>query len=239
MGQQDKTYNYQDLFSEYFFKDDSICGHICPSHVLIFVYAGELIVRTDQQEISIKEGEYTFLCRDSNIILEKKPFQDQLFRSAFMGFSQSFLNEFYSNLNKKRISKKISVSNKSIIEIIKNPYLDSLYISMKSYFEWRKDPIKEVLEIKLTEAVYCLLAIDKQKFSCLFEAIRNTNNCLHSSSKCVLGSIKNITTKCLETAYLKMQDEDRITNIYIEVGYKNVRNTIQLYDNRYGLSLLN
>lgn len=239
MEQQDKTYSYQEIFSEYFFQENTTCSRLFPYHVLIFVYSGELIVRTGQQKTRVREGGYIFLCRDNNIILEKKPFAEQLFRSAFMGFSQSFLNEFYSNLNKKKLPQNITPVTKNIIEIAKNPYLDSLYISMKPYFEWDENPIKKVLEIKLTEAVYCLLAIDKKKFSCLFEAIQNSKKQTVSTSKCILNPAKDLTTRCIETAYLKIQDKDKTTDIYMEVEYKNIRNIIQTYDDRYGLSLLN
>jgi len=235
---RDKTYNYPEIFSEYFFDEDISGKHICPDHVLILVYSGELVVRTAQQEVCVRQGGYIFLCHDINIRLEKKSFNGQPFRSTFMGFSLSFLNEFYSNLNKKKIPKNAGSFKGNIIEISKNPYIESLYISMQHYFQWNAEPIKEVLEIKLTEAVYCLLGIDKRFFLCLFDAIQKTKDNNRCTSEDLLYPCC-ITTKCLETAYLKLQDGDKTTDIYMEVVYKNIRNIIRVYDNQYGFSLLN
>ena len=235
---QDKTYNYPEIFSEYFFHEDISGKHLCPDHVLIFVYSGELIVRSEKREISVRQGGYIFLCHDINIILEKKSLDGQPFRSTFMGFSRSFLNEFYRNLNKKKIPESAGKFNKTIIEITKNPYIESLYISMQAYFQWSADPIKKVLEIKLTEAVYCLLGIDQRFFSCLFDTIQNSKNTTGCISE-YLSYPCCMTTKCMETAYLKLQDGEKTTDIYMEVGYKNVRSIIRVYDNRYGFSLLN
>jgi len=233
---QDKIYNYHKIFSEYFFHEDVAGKHICPDHVLILVYSGELIIRSGSQEVSVTKGEYIFLCHDVNIILEKKSFNGQPFKSTFMGFSRSFLNEFYHNLNKKKIPKNTGNFNKNIVEIAKNPYIESLYISMQPYFQWNTDPIKKVLEIKLTEAVYCLLGIDKRFFSCLFGA--HTKDATLCTSEYILYP-HCTSTKCLETAYLKLQDGDKTTDIYMEVGYKNIRDIIKVYDNQYGFSLLN
>ena len=226
---ESKTYNYQEIFSDYFFKEDTPCKRMCPDHVLIFVYSGELVVRSREEKVCVHQGGYIFLCRDSNIILEKKSFANELFQSIFMGFSQSFLNEFYRNLNKKIIQKNRDRFNKNIIEISKNPYIESLYISMNTYFKWGTTPVKEVLEIKLTEAVYCLLSIDKRFFSCLFTPIKKKKDILYLQD-CTI-------TKCLQTAYLKIQNGDKTTNIYMEVAYSNVRSIIRIYDNSYRFSL--
>lgn len=219
---------------------ENIVGtNVYPDHVLILVYSGELIIRIGEQEIKIKSGDSIFLCWDNKIIFEKKASGGQPFRSVNMGFNQSFLYEFYQNLNKKKIPKRTRCfNNQKIIEISKNTYIESLYISMKHYFNWGEDPIKEVLEIKLTEAVYCLLATDKKFYSYLFDAVQSTKKTIQYTSKYPLYP-HCITNKCMETAYLKLQEDDKITSIYMEVSYKNVRSIIQTYDNRYGLSLLN
>lgn len=228
-----KTYNYPDIFSDYFFRKETKCKQKCPDHVLILVYSGELIVRLGENEVRIKKGEYVFLCHDINIILERKSVDGQSFKSTFMGFSSSFLNEFYRNLNKKKVPQNIGSFNNSIIEISKNPFIDSLYLSMKPYFYWNAEPIKRVLEIKLTEAVYSLLAADKRFFSCLFDASQN----IAKEYEFFLCPQHCITTKCLEIAYLKLQDGDRITD-YMEVAYTNVRSIIRVYDDRYAGSFV-
>ena len=221
-----------------FFHEDITGKHMCPDHMLILVYSGELIARTGTQETSVGPGGYIFLSWDNDIILEKKPFNGQPFKSTYMGFSRSFLHEFYYNLNKKKIPKNAGGFDKKIIEITENPYIESLYISMQPYFNWDVEPIKEVLEIKLTEAVYCLLAIDKKFYSCLFDSVRDAKDPIRCAPEYLLYP-NCIITKCLETAYLKLQDGNKTTDIYMEVGYKNIRSIIQVYDNRYGFSLLN
>lgn len=238
---QDKIYNYPDIFSEFFFNDTCGCKPSCPDRVLILVYSGELLVRTNQQAGSVRVGQggYIFLCRDENIILEKKSFDGQPFRSTFIGFSWSFLGEFYLNLNKKKIPENKERFKKSMIEITRNPYMESLYISLQTYFQWDIEPIKNVLEIKLTEAVYCLLRTDKRFFSCLFDTVQKNNKNIRCTPSSSLHPRCTTTIKCLETAYLKLQDGENTTGIYMEVGYKNIRNIMQIYDNRYGLSLLN
>ena len=221
-----------------YFQHNIVGDNIYPDYVLIFVYAGELVVSNGEQTVMVEEGGYVFLCWSNDVTFEKKSRDGKMFKSTCLGFSQSFLCEFYDNLNKNKIPKRVKYFDTKIVKIDKNPFLDSLYVSLESYFNWEVDPIRNVLEIKLTEAVYCLLATDKKFFFCLFDSIKDKISAKKCAENLMIAPHCE-TMKCLETAYLKLLDGDKITGIYIEVKYKNVRNFIQMYDNQYGLSLLN
>ncbi|MCC8146340.1 MAG: hypothetical protein LIO93_07895, partial [Bacteroidales bacterium] len=244
-------YNYSDIFSKYFFQKDTDNLRNCPEHVLIFVFSGELTVYYHDLTVTVGKGEYIFLRKDVNTLLVRKSLKNEPFRSVFMGLSISFLREFYRNMNKNKMPETNEKFQKNVIELTKNPYLDSIYISMLPYLKDNLKPMQPILEIKMMEAVLGLLLLDERFYPCLFDCCKLWKDDImkflnqNYTSMVRLGENEGashslwIISKKLETAYTKMQQGEKVADIYIEVSYKDVVRFIKAFERQYGFSPLN
>lgn len=246
---RNKIYNYSDFYSEYFFQNASGKSKGCPEHTLVFVFSGELIVKDSISETKIRKGEYIFLRKDANIVLERNAYNGEPFNSVFFGLNRNFLGEFYRLMNKTRIPRIEEQFPNSVIELPRNPCMDSMYVSLIPYFDWKIQPANAVLEIKLIEAVFSLLYTDKKFYDCLFgflkpwisdlytdsngDAIyRKIEDCCFSDNQflptddktkwlCVLNQPRLILRKNFETAYIRKKNAGKTAEIYIEVNYND------------------
>lgn len=98
------TYTYPEIFSGYFFHDTTNNVRSCPEHALVFVISGELTVHCECGTTTVEKGEYIFLRKDTNTILERKSSGNEPFRSVFMGLNYSFLKKLRPVIDKKKIS---------------------------------------------------------------------------------------------------------------------------------------
>lgn len=155
-----RIFNYSDIFLNHFFHCETSYHEICPEHVLVMIYAGELIIHYGNNEITIKSGEYVFIQRDIDIIFIKKDTESELFRGVFMGFSSIFLSDFHKTIDKSKIPVISTKFESKVIRLPKTPYIQSLYMSLRPYFDAKIKPSKELLELKLQEGIYSLLLID-------------------------------------------------------------------------------
>ncbi len=197
-------YNYPDIFSEHFFRGTAGRFLTCPGHVLIFVFSGKLIVTCGSYRKTVRQGEYIFLHQNEDIILDRKSCHQERFSSLFMGFSACFLSDFYRNLPSHYFPDKEVYFHTNIVELSRNPYLDSLYLSLYTYLKANTVPANEIIELKLKEGVYTLLTTDKRFYNCLFACGRNKER-----------------FRIQETTCIKILENCRITDIYIEAGYKD------------------
>lgn len=244
-------YNYSDIFSKYFFYDAPDSLRQCPEHVLVFVFSGELTVCCKSNVTKVCKGEYIFLRKDTDTLLVRESLGNEPFRSVFMGLSISFLREFYRNMNKNKIPENSGKFQKSVIELRKNPYLDSIYASMLPYLKNNLSPMQPILEIKMMEAVLGLLLLDERFYPCLFDCCQpwkddimdflNQNYTGGVSMEQISGAPQTlwIISKKLETAYMKMQQGENIVDIYIEVGYKDLARFMEAFEKQYGFSPIN
>lgn len=242
------TYNYRDIFLKYFFLNKD-CRLACPEYTLIFVFSGKLIIHNENYNITVQKGEYIFLRKDIETILIRESVNNEAFRSIYMGLNHSFLREFYRNMNQENIPHDARNFRKNIIKLPQNPYLESLYISMQSYMQWRAKPIKQILKIRLTEAVFSLLSTNKSFYPCLFDFLTPHKSCYpvipdknyYTNSGCLNFSNYQqcIISKELETTYIEMRQGAEITDIYMEIEYRSITHFIREYAKYYDPLQLN
>lgn len=253
-------YNYPEIFSEYFFRNEEGCTRSCPEYVLVFVFSGELVIRDQNRESVIHKGEYVFLRKNLHTLITRKACEEEAFSSVFMGFNHNFLQEFYQNMKKKGRCDMSEKFLSNIIELPCNPYLESIYVSLLPYLHWDIEPIQQIVEIKLMEAVCSLLLTDEKFYACLFDfpetvppgdIVLATDNYTQSLNKnkftgfsnCDLSAsymedekkeeklcLQCIMTKMLDADYIRLHHENIATNIYMEVGYKNVVRFTRIFD---------
>lgn len=223
-----QTYNYPDIFSEYFFNREGSCIRPCPEYTLVFVFSGELMIINKNAETTICKGEYVFLRKDIDTLLIRKTHNGEPFSSVFMGFSYNFLHEFYHNMKKKDLCENTDFFSANIIKLPCNPYLESIYISLLPFLHWSIRPIQQIVEIKLMEAIFGLLLSDEKFYTCLFKFpdtsyIRNKQN---NNTSCLQFTI----SKQLEANYIRLYHENTAANIYMEAGYKNVARFTRIFN---------
>ncbi len=214
-----------DIFYKYFFDEEEGCLYTCPEHVLVFVFSGELEISCGSLKKTVRKGECIFLRKDVSTMLVRKLSENEPFGSIFMGFSHNFLCKFHHRMNKKNIPPKTGKFRKNIIELPHNPYMESIYISLMPYYQMNKQPLQQVMELKMMEAVFGLLLTDERFYSCLFGFLKHSKPgypCQESFAG------QYIVSQKLETAYISRQQENNMKEIYIEVGYRNVARFIKL-----------
>lgn len=237
-------YNYPDIYSEYFFYNREDGGSTCPEYTLIFVFSGELSVQCTNCEKTVRKGEYLFLCKDKSIVLTRKSYGEEPFRSVFMGFNHNFLCEFHKNMKNKEYMKNGGDFQQNIIELPRNAYLQSMYVSLMPYMEWDMEPMKQIVEIKMMEAVFSLLLTDKRFYTCLFGFTEECEtDCCDADFECIIQNInvgsligdmfpiQCLLSKKLETAYIRLDKKSDSADIYMEANYKGVAELMQRFGN--------
>lgn len=217
-------YTYSEIFSGYFFHDKTKGADACPEHVLVFVISGELIVHCKCGITTVGKGEYIFLRKDSDIKLERKSSVGEPFRSVFMGLNQCFLKKLYPTVAKKKMPTDSGDFADNVITLPKKPCLESLYISLLPYLKWDVSPMKQVLEIKLMEAVYSLILTDERFYSCLFDFNhKEKDECKVDYASYDISKAQSCyITQEMDSSYIIMKSRGEVTDVYLDVTYKNV-----------------
>ena len=234
-------YTYTEIFSEYFFHEKKNSIPSFPGHALVFVISGELTVHCEYGTTTVEKGEYIFLRKDKNTRIERKSSGDEPFRSVFMGFNRSFLKKLHPIIDKKKISMDNGDFSGNIIKLPKKPYLESLYISLLPYLQWDRKPMKQVLEIKLMEAVYGLILTDERFYSCLFRFDEmETEECEVEFTSCDELQLQSCyITQQMDSSYIIMRNNEQVTDVYLDVTYKNVARFLNAFGQGLIFSPLN
>jgi len=162
-------FNYYDIFFSYYFKNETACTKMVHDHMLVYIYSGQLILEEAGNETVVNKNQCVFLRRDNRVNMNKLPKNGEQFQAIFMMFKRNFLREFYQKLDKKELPLEVEKLKPSVIKLPQTPDIESLFHSMKPYFDSDKEPSKELMELKLQEGVYSLLSIDKRFYPALFD----------------------------------------------------------------------
>lgn len=157
------TFKYSDIFFSHYFNNDTKCTHMAKNHYLVYVYSGEVLVEEGDHRITIGKGECAFIRRNNRVTLTKQPKDDEQYSGIFMMFQRNFLREIYNKLEKKQIPVDTDKFEDSVIKLKSNPDIESLFGSMKPYFNSEYNPSEDLMNLKLEEGVHALLN-QKQKF---------------------------------------------------------------------------
>jgi len=162
-------FNYHDIFFSYYFNNERSCTQMIHDHMLVYVYSGEIILNEANKQIVVHKGQCAFLRRDNRVSMTKQPIDDEQFQAIFMIFKRNFLRDFFQKLDKKEFPLEVEKHKKSVIKLPQAADIESLFHSMKPYFDSDKEPAKELMQLKLYEGVYSLLSIDKAFYPVLFD----------------------------------------------------------------------
>ena len=162
-------FNYYDIFFNCFFNNKRSCTQMIEYHMLVYVYSGELILIEGFEMKKVHEGECVFLCRNNHVKMIKQPYGEQQFQAVFMKYKLNFLRDFYQTIDKKELSVGTEKHKPGVIKLSKTQDTESLFLSMRPYFDSKKEPLKELMQLKLQAGIYILFNFDKRFYMALFE----------------------------------------------------------------------
>jgi len=137
--------------------------------MLVYVYSGEIILEEGNKKTEVHKGECVFLRRDNRVQMTKQPIDEEQFQAIFMHFKRPFLRDFYQTIDKNELPLETEKYKPSVIKLPDTPDIKSLFQSMSPYFDSDKEPLKELMQLKLQAGIYTLLSIDKRFYPALFD----------------------------------------------------------------------
>ena len=164
------TLRYSDIFLAMYSDNGSSCLHRNHSHVLVYMYSGELEIKERDTVARLHKGECAFIRKDFGVQLTKQPYREEQFKAIFLMFTDKFLRSFYSRLAKDSLPDDAQRSKVCLYRLPSNrPDIVSLFESMAPYFNSGIRPTDELLELKMSEGMYVLLNTDRNLYASLFD----------------------------------------------------------------------
>ncbi|HKR06181.1 MAG TPA: helix-turn-helix domain-containing protein [Bacteroidia bacterium] len=140
-------------YEDKFFKSDIMFDH----HMLVWFISGETkIVQTDATYF-FKKGDIFLIPKNQLATIINYPKDGQPHKTVIMHLTTKRLRDFYANLD----VKPKAVASQKIHCFCNHPLLESCLASLIPYFEM-KDLPGNIAELKITEAISILRAIDKE-----------------------------------------------------------------------------
>lgn len=173
MSQPDSlTFNYANIFFCYHSGEGKTVDKTIDSHLLVYLYSGELVLTEKDKTTVIRKGECVFIRRSHRVSLVKQPTADgEEFRGIFIDFRRNFLKKYYAdNESKIKTYEGKNIERlPNIFMIPDKPQIMSLFLSMVPYFDADTEPSVEVFELKMHEALIAVLQLDERFYPCLFD----------------------------------------------------------------------
>lgn len=164
------TLRYSDIFLAMYFNDGMSCLHRNHSHVLVYMYSGELEINEGGKITRLHKGECAFIRKDFSVQMTKHARNGEQFKAIFLMFTTKFLRNFYNRLDRNAIPKEAKRDKVSLYKLPPNrPDIISLFESMTPYFDSHIQPTDELLQLKMVEGVYVLLHTDKNLYASIFD----------------------------------------------------------------------
>ncbi|MCD8261024.1 MAG: AraC family transcriptional regulator, partial [Bacteroides sp.] len=138
-------------------------------HKLIYVYSGQIILSDNGKETVINKGECVFLRKNIHVTMWKQPKDGEQFKTIYMLFDRNFLRRIYQEINKDNLPLVAVRKIETVVKLPERPEITSLFHSIIPYFDSTIQPSEEIIDLKIREAIYFLLSIDRNFYPCLFD----------------------------------------------------------------------
>jgi len=162
------------------------------------------------------------------------------------------------------LNPEVLNNNSNHIMLDKHPFLDGLFMSLEQYFNTKQYPSKELMDIKLKEGVFTLLQLKPELASVLFDFAEpwktNLIEFMNQNYKCnlsveefahftgrSLSSFKKdfarlfnetpnrwLIKKRLEEAMTLIGKGQKPSEVYLNVGFKNLSHFSTAFKREYG-----
>ena len=164
------TLRYSDIFLAMYFDDGKSCLHRNHSHVLVYMYSGEIVIEERGKTTRLHKGECAFIRKDFSVQMTKQAWNGEQFKAIFLMFTPKFLRSFYNRLYKNTLPKDAKRNKISLCKLPSNrPDIVSLFESMTPYFNSDIEPTEELLQLKMVEGMYVLLNTSKNLYASVFD----------------------------------------------------------------------
>ena len=164
------TLRYSDIFLAMYSDNGSSCLHRNHSHVLVYMYSGELEIKEHKKITRLHKGDCAFIRKDFSVQLTKQARKMEQFKAVFLMFTDKFLRNFYCRLDKESLPENARRSKVSLYRLPSDrPDIVSLFESMTPYFDSNIQPTEELLQLKMIEGIYVLLNTSKNLYASIFD----------------------------------------------------------------------
>lgn len=168
--QVESLVNYGDTLLSCCIPRDMHVEHRMPAHSIIFVRSGKLVIAGRDKSEAVEAGQYVFIRRDCTIDVTKVPFDGEPYRGINLTLPRRELKEYYTRIagSCKRL-QGVAPIGKTVNVLPRTVALKSLFDSFLPYTDSGETPATEWLQLKVQEAVMCLLALDDRFYPTLFD----------------------------------------------------------------------
>ena len=164
------TLRYSDFFLAMYFDGGKSCLHRNHSHVLVYMYSGEMVIDERGKTTRLHKGDCAFIRKDFSVQMTKQAWNGEQFKAIFLMFTPKFLRGFYNRLDRDAIPKDAKRDEISLYKLPSNrPDIVSLFESMTPYFDSNIQPTEELLQLKMIEGIYVLLNTSKNLYASIFD----------------------------------------------------------------------
>lgn len=164
------TLRYSDIFLAMYLNNGMSCLHRNHSHVLVYMYSGELKINERGKITRLHKGDCAFIRKDFSVEMTKQARNGEQFKATFLMFTTNFLRDFYNRLDRNAIPIEAKRDKGSLYKLPSNrPDIVSLFESMTPYFDSDIQPTDELLQLKMVEGVYVLLNTSKSLYASIFD----------------------------------------------------------------------
>lgn len=267
MDETAKILNYSDVFLSFFSDNATSCIHQTPDHSLSYIYSGELMIEAEGKKQFLRKNQCVFVRRDHRQTAYKKPYKGEQYKGISMVLKRPLLREVYAKLNHNDFPKNAQRFKNSVVWIENQPSIEGLFASITPYFDTNRQPSSEMISLKMQEAIMALLQADERFYPTLFDfaelwkidlmAFMNENYMYDLSLAEIatytgrslatfkrdfkkvsdLSPEKWLVKKRLEVAYQRLQNHEKPSVVYAEVGFKSLSHFYQAFRKEYGFSL--
>ncbi|WP_426791840.1 helix-turn-helix domain-containing protein [Sphingobacterium sp. WOUb80] len=257
---------YTGVFLTCFADLEERCFHAMPEHVLFYLYSGEQTIVDRNRKIKVKAGECAFIRRDHRIEMFKYSKGKEPYKSITLSFDRNVIRDIYNKMSKSDIPADIPFTDDKVIKVKTTPDITSLFHSLTPYFDEHVKPTDKVVYLKLMEAIYAMLEQSDNFYPILFDFANPwkidileflNNNFMDdlsieeiaaytgrslSTFKRDFKNISNISPqkwilkKRLEVAYQMLKEGKRVSEVYVEVGFKNPSHFSTAFKKEYNLA---
>lgn len=263
------VYNYMDTFFRCKVEKDKWCEEMVSEHMLVYLCSGELDLIAPDKKYHLKKGDSFFIKRNHLVRKIKQPSKNgEPFKGLFLQLKMPFLKRMLHehNFTVPLVSNPVTAKS-TYVMLEKHPFLNGLFYSLEQYFDAQQYPSKELMEVKLQEAVFTLLQLRPDLGQVLFDFAEpwkiNLEDFMNKNYKCdlsvedfahytgrSLSTFKKdfaeifhntpsrwIVKRRLEEAKCLMEKlGKKPTDVYLEVGFKNLSHFSTAFKREFGIS---
>lgn len=164
-----EIFNYSDIFFSCFSDNATVCQDRAMNHSLNYVLSGEMLLDDGQKKVHVRKGECVFIRRDHRVTFFKQPHDGEQYCGIFLMFTRNFLREMFNKFQPESAGENTPKVGSSIVKLPVSPEIESLFSSMKPYFNRDFMPSGDIMKLKMEEGLLALLHADRRFAPTLFD----------------------------------------------------------------------